>query len=55
LVRGKSFFFEKGVGCSHAIYHANHIANAVIIGGDTVNVLVLDVAEASATVTDMRC
>ena len=44
------FGFKEGLGCSHAIYLANCFSNALIDGGDTVNIVALDVAKALPTV-----
>lgn len=44
------FGFKKNLGCCHAIYLANCFANALVDGGDTVNILALDVAKAFPSV-----
>ena len=44
------FGFEKGLGCSHAIYLANCFSNALVDGGDRANILALAVAKAFPTV-----
>ena len=44
------FGFKKGVGCSHAIYCANYFASKLSDGGDTVNILALDIAKAFPSV-----
>lgn len=44
------FGFKKGLGCSHAVFLANSFSANMIDGGDTVNILALDVAKAFPTV-----